>query len=556
MVTVRVSFLCYILFFMVMVLIPPFAIAQECPSPERHRISTRVPLMRNMINPNPLDYDFELPTPCGGSLVFRIVCVPSAEYFDDLEFRAGCDNCGRKLEGYMEERRPANIAGSFTRDNLPNSWQLLVDQMAEQEEAFSKIVAQHPQMPIFYFVSKYEITNFHWDAVMENECPGWDRLFNKEDPRPKTNISWFDAIEFTRRLNEWLLKNHPDMLPVFSDGRYAFVRLPTENEWEYAARGGHLVPIDRMNQEALFPLEGKQLTDYAVYTEVNSPAIPESVAWIGTKCSNPLGLFDTAGNASEMIFEPFRFSLKSGLHGSAGGFLIKGGSYRKSSYEIMPARREEMPYFLETDAYRSNEVGFRVVLAGIITSRDRLLYLKEQWSNYLTQNALKKELKNWTAADENTEQSALVEKLRIREVIWKALFTLESIIKYYSRATNTKDELKAIENLVQSSLPESEINIIKKRQNELSQQVSISLSAIDELFQSYLQTVLIIKAFPIDIRNEQFNIIGKKGDGLQSDPLSLAHRLSLVKSHATILSVDSTGDQLQHIFDEITSQRY
>ena len=94
--------------------------ADECPSPERHKISTRVPLMRNMINPNPLEFDFELPYPCGGTLVFRLVCVPADGYFDDLNLQLGCDNCGRQTQGYMEAKRTETLGGSFTMKICPS----------------------------------------------------------------------------------------------------------------------------------------------------------------------------------------------------------------------------------------------------------------------------------------------------------------------------------------------------------------------------------------------------------------------------------------------------
>ena len=102
-------------------------------------------------------------------------------------------------------------------------------------------------------------------------------------------------------------------------------RLPTEAEWEYAARGGHRVSESQLNQEEFFPLDGQPYSDYAVFTEPGSAKPPEKLAWIGSKCSNPVGLFDTAGNAAEMVLDPFRFSLGFRLHGATGGFIAKGG---------------------------------------------------------------------------------------------------------------------------------------------------------------------------------------------------------------------------------------
>jgi len=71
-----------------------------------------------------------------------------------------------------------------------------------------------------FYLGKYEVTQGQWQAVMGNNPSGF-----KGDPnRPVENVSWDDVQEFIRRLN--------------SREGGATYRLPTEAEWEYAARAG------------------------------------------------------------------------------------------------------------------------------------------------------------------------------------------------------------------------------------------------------------------------------------------------------------------------------
>jgi hypothetical protein len=135
-----------------------------------------------------------------------------------------------------------------------------------------------------------------------------------------------------------------------------------------------------MNQEEFFPLGDRPLGDFAVFTDREAAKLPERLAWIGSKDPNPAGLFDTAGNAAEMVLDPFRFSIDNRLHGAAGGIVIKGGSFRKTKVEIMPGRREEVPFFLRDGAFRSTDLGFRVILSGIVTPADREEALAREWA--------------------------------------------------------------------------------------------------------------------------------------------------------------------------------
>lgn len=110
----------------------------------------------------------------------------------------------------------------------------------------------------FYFEGKYEVSKRQWDAVMGGQCMDGDALpaLSPEDARPVVEVSWHEAQEFTRKYTEWLLANAPQSLPGFQgdDRNTAFVRLPTEAEWEYAARGAQKVSPLSLSQEDFFEM--------------------------------------------------------------------------------------------------------------------------------------------------------------------------------------------------------------------------------------------------------------------------------------------------------------
>ena len=304
-------------------------------------------------NPQPAGDDIVLPMPCGLSMVFKLVAVPAKGFLWDMPVRPGLDDSANAERAFYDRRYNAALSGPFALEDLPAAWR----KPAPQGQNY------------YYLIAKYEVTNLQWHAVMDASCPDSQNL-PADAARPVTDVSWYDAVDFTRRYTAWLLKNAPDALPRFAgDSRnVGFVRLPTETEWEYAARGGQTAGSQQLLQEDFFPLpQGDGKGDYAVYRPEGAAHIPESTARIGSRKPNPLGLYDTAGNAAEMVLDSFRFSLAGRLHGSAGGFVRKGGSFLSGDAEILPGRREETPFFLADGPAHARDLGFRPVISGINT---------------------------------------------------------------------------------------------------------------------------------------------------------------------------------------------
>ena len=119
-----------------------------------------------------------------------------------------------------------------------------------------------------YYIGKYEVTQALWKAVMGNNPSSF-----KGDNLPVEEVSWDDCQDFISKLNRITGKTF---------------RLPTEAEWEYAARGG--------NKSRGYQYSGSSnLSDVAWYKD-NSGSKTHAV---GTKQPNELGIYDMCGNVWE-----------------------------------------------------------------------------------------------------------------------------------------------------------------------------------------------------------------------------------------------------------------
>jgi formylglycine-generating enzyme required for sulfatase activity len=280
-------------------------------------------------NPRPADGDLVLPIPCGGSIVFRAVPVPvPAGLLADREITLGQPDAEIS---YAEFLRRTFLAGGFP--------------------------GATPADPPVFFIAKYEVTQDQFAAVMaDGACPA---LPSPNGRLPRNTVSWHEAAAFTARLSTHLFKAAGPALPRVGQA-VTFARLPTEDEWEYAARGGSRVEdIDFVNPTYPMP-EG--MTAYEFFQGARSA--DGRVRPVGSLRPNPLGLHDMLGNVAEWALESYRMNRIGRPHGLAGGHVARGGHFRRVEDELRASLREEHPPISRQtgEPLRLDTVGFRPVL--------------------------------------------------------------------------------------------------------------------------------------------------------------------------------------------------
>jgi len=167
-------------------------------------------------------------------------------------------------------------------------------------------------------IGKYEVTQAEWNAVM-GENPSDNQLC---DDCPVELVSWNDVQEFIKRLNQLTGKTY---------------RLPTEAEWEYAARGG--------NDSKGYKYAGSNDLDEVAWYGANSE---KNTHPVGQKKPNELGIHDMSGNVSEWCAD-----------GSAGNSrMLRGGAWGNSDSRTF--RVSNRLSYNPVD--RNNYHGFRLAL--------------------------------------------------------------------------------------------------------------------------------------------------------------------------------------------------
>lgn len=192
--------------------------------------------------------------------------------------------------------------------------------MGEKYRDPSEGPVHHVKLTSAFYMGKYEVTQKQWREVMGN-----NPSYFKGDDLPVEQVSWDSIQEFIKKLNE-----------KESTAKY---RLPSEAEWEYAARTGTNTTYSFGNNES-------ELEDYGWYVgNSNGTTHP-----VGMKNPNPWGLYDMHGNVWELVQDKFHANyIGAPVDGSAweigndGNRVSRGGVWRRGAGSSRSAVRGPEP---------------------------------------------------------------------------------------------------------------------------------------------------------------------------------------------------------------------
>ena len=239
-------------------------------------------------------------------------------------------------------------AGTFMMGATPE-----MKEDEEEEDYEDEKPAHQVTLTKNYYIGQTPVTQALWVAIMgitEVKPSFWGKLFGEEskyidnnpshfkgDNRPVEEVSWDDCQEFISKLNA-------------ATGKH--FRLPTEAEWEFAARGG--------NNSKHYKYSGSDNIDDVAWYDDNSGEETHDVA---TKQPNELGLYDMSGNVWEWCsdwygdYSSFSQTNPTGAN-SGSGRVYRGGSW----YDIAGYCRSSYRNYL-TPGFRYDALGLRLALS-------------------------------------------------------------------------------------------------------------------------------------------------------------------------------------------------
>lgn len=320
-------------------------------------------------NPKPAEGDLILPMPDDAEMVFRRIEVPGEGFWGSQE---RIIQLGDATGGMFEGLQRSQINASFP--------------------------AQGDKELGFIVLAKYELTVGQFISVM-----GMDHLLSvSADPEihklpslegrslrealmtPLVFVSPYEIEQFIRSYNAWLFDpDHPERranIPQI-DNIPGYVRLPTEEEWEYSARGG-LNALQSGTFEDRLPFEQRVINEHAWHLG----NARHQLRTIGLRQANSVGLHDMLGNAQEITSGRFRPEI---WQGQPGGMTVRGGSVSTPAADLRSSLRAELDVYAwnqdqeRMEERRSFNTGARLSLgSNVVVSTSQRARIEQEYEAY------------------------------------------------------------------------------------------------------------------------------------------------------------------------------
>lgn len=176
-----------------------------------------------------------------------------------------------------------------------------------------------------FFIATVPVTRHLWNIVMELNFSN-----GEEDNRPKTNVSYDDCLNFIEKLNQMTGEKY---------------RLPTEEEWEFAARGG----ID----SKCYKYSGSNNISEVAWCRKDNKTV--TLHEVGLKKPNELGIYDMSGNVWEWTCSPCSNLSKNNIGGNTKYMVTRGGCANSTDKGCRVSRR-----YSSAINHKSKYLGFRL----------------------------------------------------------------------------------------------------------------------------------------------------------------------------------------------------
>jgi formylglycine-generating enzyme required for sulfatase activity len=319
-------------------------------------------------NPRPDAEDIVLPMPGDSVMVFRAVAVPGSGFWGKQE---QIIQIGDASGGIFEGLQRTQISGSFP-----------------SEDKDGRLI----------YLAKYELTKGQFIAVM-----GIDALLkvsaDPEDQKipqlqgralpetmmlPLTFVGYHDILDFMRAYNQWMFDpDHPERRKAMPhiDDVPGFFRLPTEEEWEYVARGG-IPALEDGSFDDRLPFSQRELNEQAWHLGNAG----HRVRPIGLRKPSRLGFYDLFGNLQEMTAGLFRPEI---WQGKPGGVAVRGANVSTPAGDIRSAYRQELDVYAwnqdhqRVEERRSFNTGARLAIgSNVVVNSEIRAHIEKEYEEY------------------------------------------------------------------------------------------------------------------------------------------------------------------------------